>query len=104
MMRLLAAATAVPPSTSLDRLMAIPQEFWMKLGLAVLVLVGLVFFLRKVAKMNKVVVSVVSFLIVTIVGFNWVYERSEPEWATPVVNFLAGFFPTKGPPKKSSNH
>ena len=76
----------------------------MKLGLAVLVLVGLVFFLRKVAKMNKVVVSVVSFLIVTIVGFNWVYERSEPEWATPVVNFLAGFFPTKGPPKKSSNH
>jgi hypothetical protein len=72
----------------------------MRLGLAVLAVIGLVFFLRKVAKMNKVVLAVVTFVVVTVVGFNWVYERTEPEWATPMVGFLSGFFPTKGPPAK----
>lgn len=76
------------------------MEFWMRLGLGVLVVIGIVFFLRKVAKMNKVVLAVVTFVIVTVVGFNWVYERSEPAWATPVVGFLANWFPTKGPPPK----
>ena len=80
----------------------IPTDFWMRLGLALLLLFAIVFVLRKVAKMNKVVLTVVTFLIATIVGFNWIYERSEPQWATPAVNFLAGFLPTKGPAPKTS--
>lgn len=102
---LLAATTAAKspvPATALDRLKAIPPEFWLRLGLAVLAVFAIVFFLRKVAKMNKVVLAVVTFLLVTIVGFNWIYERSEPPWATPIVAFLAGYFPTKGPPPKKS--
>ena len=101
---LLLAATVVAkpaaPATALDRLKEIPPEFWMRISVAVLAVIAFVFFLRKVAKMNKVVLSVVTFLVVTVVGFNWIYERSEPEWATPAVNFLAGFLPTKGPPPK----
>lgn len=95
-------ATAKPAAsaTALDRLKEIPMDFWMRLGLGVLVVIGIVFFLRKVAKMNKVVLAVVTFIVVTVVGFNWVYERSEPAWATPVVGFLANWFPTKGPPAK----
>jgi hypothetical protein len=99
-MHLLAVITQLQPtvhSTTLDRLKEIPPEFWMRLGFAVLVLIGLVFFLRKVAKMNKVVLTVVVFFVTTIGGFNWIYERSEPAWATPVVSFLAGWFPTKAP-------
>ena len=102
-MHLLAVITQFQPtahSTTLDRLKEIPPEFWMRLGFAVLVLIGLVFFLRKVAKMNKVVLTVVIFLVATIGGFNWIYERNEPAWATPVVSFLSGFFPTKGLPAK----
>ncbi len=102
-MSFVAAISSLPPTvpaTTLDRLKAIPLDFWLRLGFAVIAIIGLVFFLRKVAKMNKVVLAVVTFVIVTVVGFNWVYERSEPAWATPVVNFLAGFFPTKGPPPK----
>jgi hypothetical protein len=98
-MSILAAISATKPAgTALDRLKDIPPEFWMRLLFAVVAIVALVFFLRKVAKMNKVVLTVVSFVIVTVVGFNWVYERTEPQWATPMVAFLAGFFPTKGPP------
>jgi hypothetical protein len=101
MMNLLAAVAApAVPATTLDRLRAIPPEFWLRMGIAVVAIVALVIFLRKVAKMNKVVLAVVTFIVVTVVGFNWIYERSEPEWATPVVSFLAGWFPTKGPPPK----
>ena len=96
------AALAAPtvPATTLDRLKAVPPEFWLRLGVAVVAIIALVFFLRKVAKMNKVVLTVVTFIVVTGVGFNWIYERDEPAWATPFVGFLAGWFPTKGPPPK----
>ena len=96
------AALAAPtvPATTLDRLKAVPPEFWLRLGVAVVAIIALVFFLRKVAKMNKVVLTVVTFIVVTVVGFNWIYERSEPAWATPFVSFLSGFLPSKGPPPK----
>ena len=96
------AAVAAPakPLTTLEKLKEIPPDFWMRLGVAVLVIIGTVFFLRKVAKMNKVLLIVVVGLIVVIGGFNWIYERTEPAWATPAVNFLAGFLPTKVPPTK----
>ena len=104
-MLLLAVTTAAKspiPATALDRLKAIPPEFWLRLGCAVVAVLAIVFFLRKIAKMNKAVLTVVTFLLVTIVGFNWIYERSEPAWATPMVGFLAGYFPTKGPPPKKA--
>lgn len=77
------------------------MEFWIKMGIAVVALVVLVIVLRKVAKMNKVLLGVIVFIVVTVVGFNWIYERNEPEWATPAVNWLAGFFPTKGTQNKN---
>ena len=100
-MMFLAVTTAPMPATTLDKLRGIPLDFWWKLGLAVVLLVLFVVFLRKVAKMNKFVLAVVAFITVTVVGFNWIYERSEPVWATPVVNFMAGFLPSKGPPVKA---
>lgn len=93
------AATAAP-ATTLDKLKAIPMDFWLRLGLGVLVVIALVFFLRKIAKMNKVLLAVMVFGSVVFVGMNWVYAREEPAWATPAVNFLAGFLPSKGPHAK----
>jgi uncharacterized membrane protein YkvI len=92
---------AAANSATQDRLKAIPMEFWWKMGLAVLAIVVAVLVLRKVAKMNKVVLGVVVFIVVTVVGFNWIYERNEPDWASPAVNWLAGFFPTKGTQHKN---
>jgi hypothetical protein len=87
-------ATAEP--TAIEKLKEIPPAFWLKVGIAVLAVVLAVFLLRKVASMNKVVLAVVTFIVLTVVGFNWIYERNEPSWATPVVEKLAGFFPSKG--------
>jgi apolipoprotein N-acyltransferase len=81
---------------ALDKLQRIPPAFWWKLGLAVLAIILAVVLLRKLAKANKVVLAVVVLIVVTAVGFNWIYERNEPAWATPVVEKLANFFPSKG--------
>jgi apolipoprotein N-acyltransferase len=80
----------------MDRLGHIPTEFWVKFGLGVALLVVVVFLLRKLAHVNKVVLTVITGLVVSVVGFSWIYERNEPHWATPAVSFLADFFPTKG--------
>jgi hypothetical protein len=92
-MLVLAAAMA---ATSAEKLRQIPKEFWIRMGLAVLVLVAAVVLLRKLAKVNKVVLAVVVLMGLSFVGFSWIYERDEPNWATPAVSWLAGFFPSKG--------
>ena len=96
-MPLFAATTSSTAfATALDRLRAIPPEFWLRIGIIVLVLVGVVLTLRKLAQMNKVVLAVGVGLLATLVGFNWIYERNEPSWASPVVGWMAGFLPSKG--------
>ena len=91
---LLLAAAAAP--TALEKLKQVPPAFWLKVGIAILAVILLVVVLRKVAQMNKIVLTVIVLIILSTVGFNWIYERNEPAWATPVVEKLAGFFPTKG--------
>jgi hypothetical protein len=88
-------ATAAANQTALEKLKEIPPAFWWKIGIAVLAVVVAVVVLRKLAGANKIVLSVVVFLVVSIIGFNWIYERNEPEWATPFVEKVAHFFPEK---------
>ncbi|MCW5549526.1 MAG: hypothetical protein KIT44_11240, partial [Opitutaceae bacterium] len=52
--------------------------------------------LKKIAGMNKAILGAIVFVLVTVIGFQWIYERNEPAWATPVVEKLANFFPSKG--------
>ena len=52
--------------------------------------------LRKLAGAKKIILSIVTLVILSMIGFNWIYERTEPAWATPVVEKLANFFPSKG--------
>lgn len=104
-MDILAAATSSAPAaspatpgthTAAERLSDIPTEFWVKLGIGVFGLIAVVVILRKLAHINKVVLAVGALIVFSSVGFYWIYERTEPVWATPVVEWLAGFFPTKG--------
>lgn len=88
------AAAAASKSTA-DRLREIPSEFWIKIGIGVLVIIAVVIILRKLAKVNKIILTIVVLLVLSIIGFNWIYERNEPAWATPAVQWLANYFPTK---------
>lgn len=81
--------------TAAEKLQNVPMGFWINIGIAVLVIVGVVIVLRKLAGTNKVVLTVVSLIILSVVGFNWIYERNEPKFLTPIVDKIAGFFPAK---------
>jgi hypothetical protein len=82
--------------TALERLQKIPTSFWLKVGGVVLLIVAVVVVLRKLAGSNKVILAVVGFIIVTVVGVNWIYERNEPAFMTPIVEKIAPFLPAKG--------
>jgi hypothetical protein len=92
----------IPPAmfplaaTALDSLKQLPPITWLKIAAVLAGFVVLVVFFRKIAQMNKVVLGVLCFVITVIVLFNWVYERSEPKFLTPLVEKIAPFFPSKG--------
>ena len=50
---------------------------------------------RYAAQMNKLVLSLIVFLLFSVVSFQWVYERNEPRFMTPYVEQVAPFFPGK---------
>lgn len=89
-------AAAATKSSTVDKLSQIPMDFWIRVGIAVVVVVVVVLALRKLAQVNKVLLAVIVFVGLSMVGFSWIYERNEPAWATPAVERLADFFPTKG--------
>lgn len=90
---LVAAATH---STPLEKLQKIPITFWVNVGVAVAVVIALIIVLRKLAHVNKVVLAVIALIVGSTIGFNWIYDRNEPKWASPAVEWLAQFFPSKG--------
>ncbi len=89
-------AVAANNTSALEKLKHVPPAFWLKVGIAIAAVIAVVVILRKLAQVNKVVLGVVLVVVFSAVGFSWIYERNEPAWATPVVEWLAGFFPSKG--------
>lgn len=86
----IAAASAV------DSMKQIPPATWLKLGIGIAAFIIAIVILRKVAQMNKIVLGVIVFVVVTVVFFSWVYNRNEPKWMTPIVERIAPFFPSAG--------
>lgn len=83
-------------TSALEKAQSIPPATWLKLGIAVAAIVAVVVVLRAVAKMNKILLGVGVFVVVSIVFFSWIYNRNEPKWMTPVIEKIAPFFPSAG--------
>lgn len=82
--------------SAMEKIKQIPPGTWLNIALGVGAVIGAVVLVRSVAKMNKVVMGVVVFVVGTILFFNWVYYRNEPRFMTPVINKIAPFFPSAG--------
>lgn len=81
--------------TTLEKLERVPIEFWLKMVMIVAIFVFSILLIRGISQVNKVVLTILIFLIVTGLGFHWVYERNEPKFMTPAVEAIAPFFPSK---------
>jgi uncharacterized membrane protein YraQ (UPF0718 family) len=83
-------------ATTLEKLKNVSPQFWLKVIVAVAALIAAIFVLRWLLQMNKLLLGIIIFVIVGLVGFKWIYERNEPAVFTPVVSWVAQFFPRKG--------
>jgi len=70
------------------------MKVWINVALFLLIFVVALFIIRKAAEMNKVLLAVIIFVVMSIVGFNWIYSRNEPKFLTPIIDPIAKFFPT----------
>jgi len=89
-------------ATALEKMHAVPTKVWLNIGLGVLIFIAAIILIRKAAEMNKIVLGVVMFVVITILGFNWVYSRNEPKFLTPLVDKIAPFFPSDEAAAKKS--
>jgi hypothetical protein len=83
-------------NTALDRLQAIPRDFWLKVGAVILAIIIVVILLRKLMNVNKFVVGGVIFIGGGVFMINMLYNRTEPKFLTPIFDRIAPFFPTAG--------
>jgi MFS superfamily sulfate permease-like transporter len=82
--------------TALEKASQISPATWVKIGIGVAAVIVAFVLLKRLARMNKVVMGVMIFVVVVVVFFSWVYNRNEPRFLTPVVEKIAPFFPSAG--------
>ena len=82
--------------TAVEKLKTMPPDFWLKVGIGVAAFIISILVFRRVMRMNKIIASIIAFVVFTVVFFSWVYNRNEPAFLTPLVNRIAPFFPSAG--------
>ena len=85
----------------LEKIRHLPRKNLINLGLGILVLLVVVLLIKQARKMNKFVLLTIVLITVVVVGFNWIYQRNEPKFLSPVIDVIAPFFPSA--PNKNSH-
>jgi MFS superfamily sulfate permease-like transporter len=83
----------------LEKIRHLPRKNLINLGLGILVLLIVVLVVKQARKINKYVLLAIVVVTIAVLGFNWVYQRNEPKFLTPVIDMIAPFFPS-APNKK----
>jgi hypothetical protein len=91
-------AVAAEKVTPLEKLRNVSGQFWIKVILAFVVLAVVIAVLKWLSGMNRIIMIIIGCVIMGVAGFNWIYERNEPAFLTPIIDPIArsGFFPSKG--------
>ncbi len=78
----------------------LPPDFMSKSLMFLAIIAVIVIAIKIYRGSNKILLSIVMAAVVGIVFFNWIYNRNEPEFMTPVIDPLSNFFPSKGYERK----
>lgn len=81
--------------TTLEKLQMVPTRFWLNALMLIAFGVITIILVRHAAEINRAVLSVIIILMITTIGFHWVYERNEPAAFSPLINKIAPLFPSK---------
>jgi hypothetical protein len=78
----------------------LPPDFLMKTAIFLGVVIVVVLAVRFYQNSNKIFLTIGIAVVTGVIFFNWIYNRSEPEFLSPLIEPLANFFPSKGYEKK----
>lgn len=82
-------------ASALEKAAQLPRSFWVNLVMAVAGLIVGILLFQHAAQMNKLTLSLIIFLLVTVVGFQWIFERNEPRFLSRTIDQIAPYFPSK---------
>lgn len=80
----------------------LPPDFWYKTVVFLGIVLGIILAVRFYQKSNKLFLTMGILVVMFVLTFHWTYNRTEPAWATPVIEQLAKVFPTKDYYRKES--
>jgi len=84
--------------SALEKLRQVPLKNLAILGLVIVVLIGVIFLIKQVAGMNRLIFIIVGGTILVVLLMAWVYQRNEPKFLSPLVDKIAPFFPSAPKP------
>lgn len=82
-------------STIQEACRQLPDGDWLRFGILLLVLLSVLWLVRMVSQVNRYVLLVALAFGGTFLVANWVHNRTEPSFLTPVVDVVAPWFPKK---------
>jgi len=77
-----------------DNVWFMPADFWLRIFVVVLALFILSVVFKKVIQLSQIVFVVALLAVAGVICVKWVRDRNEPAFMTPVVEFIASFFPS----------
>lgn len=82
-------------ASALEKAAQLPKSFWVNVVMAIAGLIIGVLLFQHAARMSKLSLSLIIFLLITVVGFQWIFERNEPRFLSPTIDQIAPYFPSK---------
>lgn len=70
-------------TTTLEKLQAVPQRFWVNAAIFIIGGWVAIMLIRHAARMNRMMLTMIILVSFTTVGFQWIWERNEPRFLTP---------------------
>jgi hypothetical protein len=71
---------------------AVPSgDFWIRVALISGSVMGILWLFRTIHRFSKLLFWMILGSLFSIFSYNWVWEREEPSWATPMVERVAGW-------------
>jgi hypothetical protein len=71
-------------------------DFWLRVALISGVVIGILWVFRALHRFSKTLFCLTLGGILSLFSYNWVWEREEPTWATPVVERVASWLVHRG--------
>ena len=88
-------ATAATKPTVWEKIQAVPKETWISTLIAIGIIILLVAIWKTLAEINEAVPWIALITVGGAVVFYWAYERTEPEFLSPIFDELAKFLPSR---------